>query len=55
MHYLHVTAQLPLTLEADNLQAFKWWVDGEFATHLDMRSHTGRGVYSLVKGQFMGP
>ena len=39
MHYLWATAHLPLTLEADNLQVIKWWINGAFATHPDMRSH----------------
>ena len=34
---------MPLTLEADNLQVIKWWIDGAFATHRDMRSHTPGG------------
>ena len=31
MRYLWSTARLPLTLEVDNLQVFKWWIDGTFA------------------------
>ena len=43
-----------LTLEANNLQVIKWWIDGEaFATHPDMRSHTG-GMVSLGKGAIYG-
>ena len=44
---------MPLTLEADNLQLVKWWIDGAFATHQDMRSHTG-GALSLGKGVLTG-
>ena len=47
--YLRHTKELCLTLEADNLQIVKWWVDASFAVHPDMRSHTG-GVLSLGKG-----
>jgi hypothetical protein len=47
--YLRDTKELCLTLEADNLQMIKWWVDASFAVHQDMRSHTG-GVMSLGKG-----
>ena len=47
--YLRCTKALCLTLEADNLQVVKWWVDASFAVHQDMRSHTG-GVLSLGKG-----
>ena len=28
MRYLHSTARLPLTLEEDNLQVIKWWING---------------------------
>jgi hypothetical protein len=47
--YLRGTKTLALTLEADNLQVIKWWVDASFAVHKDMRSHTG-GTMSLGKG-----
>ena len=44
---------MPLTLEADDLQLVHWWIDGAFATHRDMRSHTG-GAMSLGKGVIYG-
>jgi hypothetical protein len=47
--YLRDTKKLCLTLEADDLQIIKWWVDASFGVHQDMRSHTG-GVMSLGKG-----
>jgi len=47
--YLRATPNLALTLEADDLQVIKWWVDASFAVHRDMRSHTG-GTMSLGKG-----
>ena len=53
MKYLRGTRAMPLTLEADNLQVIKWWIDGAFATHQDMRSHTG-GALSLGKGVITG-
>jgi hypothetical protein len=40
---------LTLTLEATDLNVTKWWIDGSYATHRDMRSHTG-GTLSLGKG-----
>ena len=40
---------MPLTLEADDLQLVHWWINGAFATHRDMCSHTG-GAMSLGKG-----
>jgi hypothetical protein len=49
MCYLRETKTLCLTLEADNLQVIKWWVDASFAVHRDMRSHTG-ATMSLGKG-----
>lgn len=49
MHYLRGTAQLPLTLRADGTNLVKWWVDASYATHPNMRSHTG-GTHSLGKG-----
>ena len=53
MHYLRSTARLPLTLEADNLQVIKWWIDGAFTMHPNMRSHTS-GMLSLGKGAVYG-
>ncbi len=43
------TRELCLTLEANNLQVIKWWVNASFAIHHNMRSHTG-GALSLSKG-----
>ena len=40
---------MPLTLRADGSNIVKWWVDGSYAVHPDMRSQTG-GTMSLVKG-----
>lgn len=49
MKHLRGTLKLTLTLEAANLDIVKWWVDGSFALHPDMRSHTG-ATMSLGKG-----
>jgi hypothetical protein len=43
---------MPLTLESDDNQLVKWWIDASFAVHPDMKSHTG-GLMSLRKGVFM--
>ena len=53
MKYLRKTITLTLTLEADDLQLIHWWIDGAFATHRDMRSHTGRAM-TLGKGVIYG-
>jgi phage-related tail fiber protein len=47
--YLAGTRELTLTLEATDLNVTKWWIDGSYATHRDMRSHTG-GTLSLGRG-----
>eukprot|EP00957_Ditylum_brightwellii_P203594 15335349-Ditylum_brightwellii.AAC.1 len=39
--YLNGTKELVLTLGADSLNFAKWWVDGAFAVHPDMKGHTG--------------
>ena len=49
MKYLRSTTKLTLTLEAIDLTVIKWWIDGSYAIHPDMRSHTG-GTMSLGKG-----
>ena len=48
-HTLRNWPNLMLTLEADSLSVFKWWVDASFAVHPDMKSHTG-ATMSLGKG-----
>jgi hypothetical protein len=46
----NISKDLYLTLEMDDGIAIKWWwIDGSFAVHPDMRSHTG-GTMSLGKG-----
>jgi len=41
INYLQHTKKLHLTLQADESGILKWWVDGVFAVHPDMQSHTG--------------
>ena len=38
MHYLRNTTDMPLTLRADGTNIVKWWVDGSYAVHPDMRN-----------------
>lgn len=45
---------VPLTLEADEVNIVKWWVDASFAVHPDMKSHTGGGIMTLGKGALYG-
>jgi hypothetical protein len=49
LEYLNGTKDMPLILGADNLTTFYTWVDASFATHTDMRSHTG-GAISFGRG-----
>ena len=39
--YLRGSKDMPLTLEGKNPILIKWFVDGSFATHPNMKSHTG--------------
>ena len=52
MHH-EVPMSTPLTLDADNSNNLYWWIDGAFANHDDMRSHTG-GALSLGWGVVYG-
>jgi hypothetical protein len=52
IQYLRNWPNLNLTLEAESLSVVKWWVDGSFAVHPDMRSHTG-GMMSMGKGSII--
>ena len=49
MHYLRNTTDMPFTLRSDGTNIVKWWVDGSYAVHPDMRSQTG-GTMLLGKG-----
>lgn len=45
MKYLQGSEDLYLTLEADDTHVIKWFVDGSFAVHRDMKSHTGSAMF----------
>ena len=48
--YLRDTKDIPLQLEGDiHMTHNKWYADASFATHPDLRSHTG-GVMTMGKG-----
>jgi len=49
IRYLRGAPTLPLTLECDNTQIVKWWIDASFGVHPDLKSHTG-ATMSLGKG-----
>ena len=53
LKYLRGTTDLSLTLEADNSNVLRWWVDGAFAVHNDMKSHTG-AIMSMGSGAVVG-
>ena len=48
MRYLRGIKELPLILSADSINIVKWWVDGLYGIHPDVRSQTG-GTASLGK------
>ena len=39
--YLESTLHLTLQLQADETNLLQWWVDAAYATHPDMKGHTG--------------
>ena len=41
MKYLQETQYLPFILEDDDSGMLKWYIDGSFAIHNNMKSHTG--------------
>lgn len=41
MGYLRATRELPLILKGDSFDQVQWWIDGAYAVHDDMKSHTG--------------
>ena len=41
MMYLQGTAGLPLIIGVDDTNNVRWYIDGSFAVHNDMRGHTG--------------
>ena len=51
--YLRRTKFIKLTLEADHLNMNHWYIDGAFAVHEDMRSHTG-SFMTFGKGMMNG-
>jgi hypothetical protein len=44
MKYLRATKDLPLILGADRTGILKWYADGTYAVHPNMRGHTGGGL-----------
>ena len=44
LKYIKGTIDLPLTLSADNSSILKWWADGSFAVHADMKKSHRRNL-----------
>ena len=42
--YTEGTSNLPLILSANRSGILKWWMDGSFVFHPNMRGHTGGGI-----------
>ena len=53
MKYLQDTWYLPLILEDDDSGVLKWYIDGSFAIHNDIKSHTGINL-TMGKGTIYG-
>jgi hypothetical protein len=49
MMYIRGTKDMSLILRADGSGILKWWVDGSFGVHPNMRGHTGGGM-TMGKG-----
>jgi hypothetical protein len=49
VYYLQRSIELPLILGAKNTGVLHWYVDASFATHHDMRGHTG-GALTMGRG-----
>ena len=49
--YLKRTINLPLIIRADRVNVLKWWLDASYASHDDMREHTGRTM-SMGKDRY---
>ena len=49
--YVRETIKSTLTLQADNVNILKWWVDASYTTHHGMRGHTGDTMLMGKNGQ----
>ena len=49
LQYINATINMKMTLSVDDLIIIKTWVDASYATHNDMKSHTGANI-TLGKG-----
>jgi hypothetical protein len=54
INYLRGSLDMILTLEADSPLILKWYIDGSYAVHEDMKSHTG-GMLTLGNGSVYAP
>jgi hypothetical protein len=53
LQFIRATKDNCLTLSAASLHNVRWWVDGAYAVHPYMKSHTG-GALSLGTGVIYG-
>ena len=44
MKHIRGTRNLPLILSSRGIGILKFWIDGSFTVHLNMRGHTGGGL-----------
>ena len=51
--YISSTVEMKLTLSSNNTNIVKWWLDGSYVVHKDMKNHTG-GIMTLRKGCVYG-
>ena len=42
--YIRDTKYLPLIIIAENIGIIKWYIDGSYTVHPNMRGHTGVGL-----------
>ena len=53
LRYVQRTINLPLILREDILTVIKWWVDASYASHPDIRGHSGATIL-LRRGSVTG-
>ena len=49
MKHIWGTKELPLILGANGMGMLKWWIDGSYGVHPNLRGHSGGGL-SMGRG-----